>query len=598
MSRTADTRQRCRQRGAALLILLVILTAGALYAMLSSLNEATATAPLQRKEQNAEVLRQAKEALIAYALQRGNPHGPGHLPCPDRNNDGISDGIACGTATTRVGRLPWNSLGLPDLRDASGERLWYAVSRCFLERNLGTDVPAPCSEGYRVNSDVPGALQVGGLAPASGIVAVILAPGSRVGSQGRSGPGPDPKTATCSIGADESCRVANYLEGDNNTPDDVFIAVTACEGGDPAKCPFGATNDQLVVITHEEFFRAVEEEVRRRVERELVPALISDYSEPWRNALGLAAGAVVMPFAAPFIDAAAMPTDPTRAQDLYRGAAGLTAGLLPLTQDTAFLTWIVGGAGAVVVETRSPPGVGPWGSPTITTPPTDTPGSLTFTVDHGGTAAEYRVSGRLRNVGSTFALPFAPPINPGFASSSSVVQSFAASGDLDVAFTFTVAAAPLGPGAGPLTFSIAKPQFPTWSGMASPLQWFFENRWYRHVLYAVSPGIVPAPSPGFAGTCMAPPGLPACVVVESPRPTDERTDARFALVLAGRHIRPTPRTWSPTDYFEGLNCELLKSTMAPPPAEPCNPLLATVPGVQKLSRNLRGPQFNDKVIAQ
>jgi len=28
----------------------------------------------------------------------------------------------------RLGRLPWKTLGLPDLRDAFGERLWYAVS--------------------------------------------------------------------------------------------------------------------------------------------------------------------------------------------------------------------------------------------------------------------------------------------------------------------------------------------------------------------------------------------------------------------------------------------------------------------------------------
>ena len=30
-----------------------------------------------------------------------------------------------------IGRLPWKTFGLPDLRDGSGERLWYALSPNF-----------------------------------------------------------------------------------------------------------------------------------------------------------------------------------------------------------------------------------------------------------------------------------------------------------------------------------------------------------------------------------------------------------------------------------------------------------------------------------
>ncbi|MGH8119764.1 MAG: hypothetical protein ACRESK_04025, partial [Gammaproteobacteria bacterium] len=44
-------------------------------------------------------LNQAREALIGYAVSypdKINPdYGPGYLPCPDRNNDGATDGGAC-----------------------------------------------------------------------------------------------------------------------------------------------------------------------------------------------------------------------------------------------------------------------------------------------------------------------------------------------------------------------------------------------------------------------------------------------------------------------------------------------------------------------
>lgn len=563
---------RRAQRGVALLIFLAIAMVAVLYGLFSSLNEATATVPLQRSQHNAEVLRQAKDALIAYAVQKDK--GPGHLPCPDRNNSGNDPGTACGTAATRIGRLPWRSLGLPDLRDSSGERLWYAVSRCFLPRNYGTDL-ADCSNGYRVNSDEPGRLTVGGLATASNVVAVIFAPGAPVGGQLRDGPVPP---APCSPGFDNNCRVLNYLEGDNNTPDDVFVAAAVCEGGDLAKCPLGAFNDQLIVVIEEDLFRAAEEEVRLRLDRDIVPRM-SDYWAGWRTTLGLGPTAIVMPYAAPFIDATATPADPTRAQDLYRGAAGQTVGLLPITRDVNFLTWDTT-AGAVAVDTRTLPGFGPWVPAMLSgSLPADPAASLDFNVSHDGLNRQYRVTARLRNVGRTFALPIPTPTASGFVSSVTLTQSFDASGNLNVVYTASVTGAP----PGPLTLSV--PRTSTFSAVtdsAPPeVQWFFENRWYRHVLYAASPGVVPG-APGLTGTCVAPPGTPACVVVESARPADARTDARFALVLAGRHIKPTPRTWTPADYFEFKNAAAAASGTGSP----------------VLERRLRGTQFNDKVVAR
>src|SRR3989304_1859863 len=87
-----------------------------------------------REQRSMDALRQAKASLIAYAAseqwqiykgQVTNP--PRGLPCPDLDDDGDSQGL-CSSALSRVGRLPWTTLGVDDLRGSSGGRLWDAVS--------------------------------------------------------------------------------------------------------------------------------------------------------------------------------------------------------------------------------------------------------------------------------------------------------------------------------------------------------------------------------------------------------------------------------------------------------------------------------------
>jgi hypothetical protein len=545
---------RRAQRGVALLIFLAIMMAAVFYGLFSSLNEATATVPLQRSQQNAEVLKQAKDALIARAATDLNR--PGSLPCPDTNNNGSAETLVGSSCPAYLGRLPWRTLGLPDLRDGAGERLWYAFAQAFTDDNSRV-----------INSDARGDLTVEGTSNAAEVVAIVFAPGAVVGAQNRQA-GPN--------------AAANYLEAVNPYVANWFLAMTRCEqvdcvrrysGGVPLN---GAYNDQLIVITHEDLLRAVEEEARRRIDRDLVPRM-SDYWTGWRTTLGLGANAIVMPYAAPYIDATATPADPTRAQNLYRGAAAQTVGLLPLTRDddpnpaNRFLVW---DRPSVVVETRSPPG--PWGPAPLAAPvPSDPIIDLNIDVNHDGLNRFYRVTARLRNVGLTFALPIATPTPGGFFSSPTLAQSFDASGNLDVIYTVAVTGAP----AAPLTLFV--PRTSTFSAVTDPspaeVQWFFDNRWYRHVLYAASPGVVTG-APGLTGTCVAPPGTPACVVVESARPADARTDARFALVLAGRNVKLTPRTWTLADYFEGKN--------------------AAATGAAVLEQKLRGPQFNDKVVVR
>jgi hypothetical protein len=250
---------RAAQRGVIAILLLVILVMGALYALLSNVNTATAELQQTRDDVTSVALKQAKEALIAWSATHMN--GPGHLLCPDTDDDGEADTVTCGTAATRVGRLPWRTLNLPDLRDGSGERLWYAVSRCFLERS--TD--QYCADNYAVNSDTQGQLMVQGIAPASNVVAIIFAPGRPLAGQNRS--------------AATKNQAVNYLEGENNTApvapceyigpfnagtgkydwcQDRFETRRQCEQSD---CPGGPFNDQLIVITQADLFDVVENAV-------------------------------------------------------------------------------------------------------------------------------------------------------------------------------------------------------------------------------------------------------------------------------------------------------------------------------------------------
>lgn len=123
-------KRRTRQGGMALILAaLVALVAGALLLFHAG------ASPSRRDEATARALAQAREALLGYAADRpvGPEVGPGFLPCPDLDDDGWAEPI-CGSLAgdrgqeQRLGRLPWKTLGLADLRDGHGERLWYAVS--------------------------------------------------------------------------------------------------------------------------------------------------------------------------------------------------------------------------------------------------------------------------------------------------------------------------------------------------------------------------------------------------------------------------------------------------------------------------------------
>jgi len=197
-------------RGAALLIFLIILLLGMASLWLSQLNRAELGG--EEQAQTLQALAQAKEALLGFAASyydrkdNGNDQAGryGFLPCPDKDTgggveEGVSHGNDCGVRYASVlGRLPWRSLGLPPLRDGAGECLWYAVSGEYKSASTG--------RSELLNEDTPGRFRVfrGDTqsssemttslspnpvegSPKDRAVAVIIAPGRRIGSQARNG---------------------------------------------------------------------------------------------------------------------------------------------------------------------------------------------------------------------------------------------------------------------------------------------------------------------------------------------------------------------------------------------------------------------------
>lgn len=227
-----------RQAGVALVLVALFIVA--VLVSLAALGRGALANSAQRDRITERALAQAREALIAYAAERpiDGAVGPGYLPCPDTDDDGWAE-TTCGSLSghlgqpDRLGRLPWKTLGLPDLRDGSGERLWYAVStrhkgllNCAASRECRDMSPASALGTITVRGADGRPIHDGTIADprraaAGGAVAVVIAPGEAlVRGDGRAqsracGPGecdavgrclPDPPRRAA------RCDPLNYLD--------------------------------------------------------------------------------------------------------------------------------------------------------------------------------------------------------------------------------------------------------------------------------------------------------------------------------------------------------------------------------------------------
>ena len=244
-----------------MMVMLVIMIIGAITVLISSLTSSSLN--IERDKVTADALAKAKDALIGRAVADGT--SPGSLPCPDTNDDGSAELLAGSNCPSYIGRLPWKTLGLPDLRDSAGERLWYALSPNF--RKLAGTVP--------INSDTQGNLTITGTSPASSIVAIIFAPRSALPSQNQSRS--DTATAACTTDGKteaQSLCATNYLEGTNATSTSNINFLTSASSD--------TFNDQLITITHDQIMTPVEMRISREVRNCLDEYAAADGSKyPW-----------------------------------------------------------------------------------------------------------------------------------------------------------------------------------------------------------------------------------------------------------------------------------------------------------------------------
>lgn len=186
------------QSGYALLLFAVLLALGLIFAMINQLDGITLQQ--MRDQRTALALARAREALLAWsAAQADLGARPGNLPCPDNWGLGSSNygkSSTCGS-NGAIGRLPFKTLGIEELRDGYGEPLWYALDGAF------------SSSASIINSDSRGNLQAYAQDASTLITpqgeeaaAVILAPGPALPTQNRG------------IGA----TIGNYLEAITTPP--------------------------------------------------------------------------------------------------------------------------------------------------------------------------------------------------------------------------------------------------------------------------------------------------------------------------------------------------------------------------------------------
>ena len=245
---------------------------------------------IERDRKTAAALAEAKEALIGWSV--AHPNWPGIMPFPDRNDDsggydGKSDCVTSGLSENHLlGELPLLG-GAPcvtpqtglsiDSRDGSGERLWYAVSRNLIRTSAASSTPV-INPGIINTPTYPWMIvrDKDGQVISNRVVVVIIAPGSPVGSQNRSGGAAEANAYldAFTIGA---VSYSNYNYPVNSSTPFEFVM-----GEDMQNVPDSDTtyqhpyyfNDKLIYITIDELMAALE----KRAAQEAASKLRSYYA--------------------------------------------------------------------------------------------------------------------------------------------------------------------------------------------------------------------------------------------------------------------------------------------------------------------------------
>jgi hypothetical protein len=548
------------QRGAALLLLLAVLVLGASWFMVSRMNALSAGIfTASNRNHNALVLSQAKQALIGYvamnAAQAGE-NNPGRFPCPEgaalvgTTAEGISApyvGPPNASTCATVGRLPWRTLGLDKLVDASAEPLWYVVSPGW---QLVTSTTS-----LTINSNTIGQLNVDGQANAA--VALIIAPG-----------------AAMNVLASAGCTARNQARASPSPTIDARDYIECFNSGTSTFTTTGPTtsfNDQVVRITVADVMPAIEAAIASRAEREIVPLLRGVYAT---NSWGanVSAGNPVYPFAAPFADPSLTAS--------YQGnsascAGGVCKGLLPVMFsnapgtstpctpsagspcDPTFVRWVSPPApvftrtGGATLRSATCSALAASVDCTITAsgPLVGLPSPMNFTL----AATANNVGMALRKFDTTVAMTGIDPAGRNVVSAPMASDGSARvtlGGSIPISggnLISDLLCALLGIACYQMNISMPitlLADHPVLNSTDPVTGWFMRNEWYRVLYYAAAQTTTPAALPT-APACA--PGT-SCVTVSNLTPANNK---RAILILTGRSINGTARpSGTLADYLE------------------------------------------------
>jgi len=273
------------QNGFALLIFVVILMGIGGIALTGYTQGIRKEVEDTRYLHNQRVLIEAKQAILQYAYDYpvNNPgRGPGRLPCPDTDNNGSPNpSFNCISGTPIVGRFPWNDpdMNFYDARDASGERLWYAVSKSFANQisPAASDSINTSSAGTITIHDQSGSVMYDGAA--SGVAAVIIAPGAEIDIQDHAADVNDPANYLDKFGALDN---SDFINGDSANG---FVVGPIFDGSGSV-----IINDQMILVTAKDVTaiaeRATLEAYKNAIDnyqQTIWGATVANYRYPWMN---------------------------------------------------------------------------------------------------------------------------------------------------------------------------------------------------------------------------------------------------------------------------------------------------------------------------
>lgn len=209
-----------QQRGGVLIILVLLMVVSFSTVLLTGIS--TNKTKLARAEQTLNHLAEAKAAVIAYAWLSDPDKTPTglqqrYLPCPDTNGDGLEE-TPCGTSAA-TGWLPWQTLGLPPLKDANGSCFRYFVAGEYKQGAVSPPLKSalPAAE-FSLND--PDQLL------SNDVVAMIFAPNTVVAGQTRGiPPGTATECGSTSAGApiNQNQNLLDSIAGTNNANSPDFI---------------------------------------------------------------------------------------------------------------------------------------------------------------------------------------------------------------------------------------------------------------------------------------------------------------------------------------------------------------------------------------